>query len=578
MVLDKLEDHDDSTSASKPVGKKSWRGHYCCVPGCHNSGAHNKGRIKLGLAKISFHAFPDVGSAKGKQWIKLIRRDPGRQFVVNNSTKVCSAHFKLDDFVSGAKKRCLKQHAVPSIFPWNQKQKRTSLTSKKVLQPITCDSCDNQDSLLHCDADLNVSSVELQCIYEDMDDSSCTRDLHMGDVELKRKLTDLECILSDTKKKLAETESKLEDAESKLAGAECRLANSETKLADTESKLADMECKLAGTESKLSEAEKALADSEIKLKKSLFRLENIKCDDNLIKLYTGFNDHETFVAFYEEILQSDAKMMRQWSGRRSGCNYDDVKVGPTCKLPLEEQFFMTLVRLRLGLLEHDIAYRFNISQASVSRITSTWINLMFHSFKSIETFPSWHVVKKYMPEVFKQDYPNTRIIIDATEFPIERPSSLLSQACTFSAYKNRNTVKILIGVTPSGAISFVSDAYEGSISDRKLVEVCGLLEKLEPGDEVMADKGFKIQDMLVPYGVRLNVPPFLQSNTQMAACDVFTTKKIARLRVHVERAIGRVKDYRILQGVLPASMWDSISDIIYVCCMLTNFGPPLVCQ
>ena len=135
----------------------------------------------------------------------------------------------------------------------------------------------------------------------------------------------------------------------------------------------------------------------------------------------------------------------------------------------------------------------------------------------------------------------------------------------------------MIGVTPSGAISFVSEAYEGSISDRKLVEVSGLLAKLEPGDEIMADKGFTIQDMLVPYGVRLNMSPFLQSNSQMPANDVFVTKKIARLRVHVERAIGRVKDYHILRETLPASMWDSISDIIYVCCMLTNFGPPLVC-
>ena len=41
----------------------------------------------------------------------------------------------------------------------------------------------------------------------------------------------------------------------------------------------------------------------------------------------------------------------------------------------------------------------------------------------------------------------------------------------------------------------------------------------------MADKGFTIQDLLIPYGVRLNMPPFLQSNTQMAASDVFTTKK-----------------------------------------------------
>jgi len=84
--------------------------------------------------------------------------------------------------------------------------------------------------------------------------------------------------------------------------------------------------------------------------------------------------------------------------------------------------------------------------------------------------------------------------------------------------------------------------------------------------------------MLVPYGVRLILPPFLQSNIQMAASDVFTTKKIAHLQVHVESVIGRVKDYCILQGTLPASMWDSVNDIIYVCCMLTNFGPPFVCQ
>ena len=69
----------------------------------------------------------------------------------------------------------------------------------------------------------------------------------------------------------------------------------------------------------------------------------------------------------------------------------------------ERAVFMTLVRLLLGLLEVDIATRFGISQASVSQITNTWINLMYHNLKSIETFPPWHIVKKYMPEGFKKD-------------------------------------------------------------------------------------------------------------------------------------------------------------------------------
>lgn len=83
---------------------------------------------------------------------------------------------------------------------------------------------------------------------------------------------------------------------------------------------------------------------------------------------------------------------------------------------------MTLVRLRLGLPELDLAQRFNISQSSVSRITMTWINLIYHNLKSLERFPPFHIVRKYMPEPFKIEYPNTRLIIDATEFSVERPS------------------------------------------------------------------------------------------------------------------------------------------------------------
>ena len=56
---------------------------------------------------------------------------------------------------------------------------------------------------------------------------------------------------------------------------------------------------------------------------------------------------------------------------------------------------------------------------------------------------------------------------------------------------------------PSGVVTFVSPTYEGSISDRKLVEVSGLLDLLETGDQIMADKRFQIQDLLAPLGVRL---------------------------------------------------------------------------
>jgi len=86
------------------------------------------------------------------------------------------------------------------------------------------------------------------------------------------------------------------------------------------------------------------------------------------------------------MLEEDALLMWQCSGKRSDCDYSDVKAGPPCKLPLKEQLFLTLVRLRTGFAKLDIANRFGISQSTDFRIVNTWINLMFHNLKSVENF------------------------------------------------------------------------------------------------------------------------------------------------------------------------------------------------
>ena len=63
-------------------------------------------------------------------------------------------------------------------------------------------------------------------------------------------------------------------------------------------------------------------------------------------------------------------------------------------------------------------------------------------------------------------------------------------------------------------------------------------------DSVMADKGFTIQDLL-PLGVSLNVPPFLGGKGQISLEEVVATQTIASLRIHVERAIKKVKNFHI---------------------------------
>ena len=69
-------------------------------------------------------------------------------------------------------------------------------------------------------------------------------------------------------------------------------------------------------------------------------------------------------------------------------------------------------------------------------------------------------------------------------------------------------MKALVGASPGGLFTYVSPAYGGSTSDRQIVERSGLNALLDPGDEIMTDKEFNVEDLMLPYRVTLNIPFF----------------------------------------------------------------------
>ena len=234
-----------------------------------------------------------------------------------------------------------------------------------------------------------------------------------------------------------------------------------------------------------------------------------------------------------------------------------------------------MIRLRLGLFEKDLGYRFDVSQSTVSRILTTWINFIYLQFQSIPLWPSRAAINADMPDCFKRMYPSTRVILDATEIRVEKPSLPKLQQATFSNYKNTNTYKALVGISPSGVITFVSKLYAGSISDKELTRSSGILEMLESGDSVMADRGFNIQEDLALLGVALNIPPFLKGKTQLTEKELIETRRIASIRIHVERAMECIKNFHIFDRTLPSSMSTIANQIFYICAVFSNFHPPL---
>lgn len=234
--------------------------------------------------------------------------------------------------------------------------------------------------------------------------------------------------------------------------------------------------------------------------------------------------------------------------------------------PIDE-LVLFLMYLSVGLKEQDLANRFNIHISTVSRIISSWTNYLYTLLGSLSIWIEAEDVKAHLPDDFK-DFPDTQIIVDCTELKCQTPSSPLLQSEMFSTYKSHCTMKGLIGIAPHGPVTFVSSLYEGSISDKELFRRSGLADLLTDDMAVMVDKGFLITDCVK---CKVYCPPFLKNKSQMPAPSVLQTQKIARVRVHVERVIRRVKENKLFDSVIPLSIAGSINEIFAVACLLSNY-------
>lgn len=295
---------------------------------------------------------------------------------------------------------------------------------------------------------------------------------------------------------------------------------------------------------------------------------SIKYDE--FKYYTGLN-REQFTKFYlfivpQRVNETPFSMSRTVSSQK--------------KMTNEDQVLLVMIKLRHNFDFHHIGHLFGISQQDASTIFRNWIQYMFHRCASVCIWPHRSKIIERMPDKFKEDFPNTLVIIDGTEMRIQRPSSMTRQSQSYSDYKSSNTLKGLVGIDPRGTVIFISMLFSGSISDKELTNKSGFLKTLEyfkksgkvlDGDGVMVDKGFRIEEEVEQLGLKLNIPPFAKSGCQMSAGDIKMTEKIARHRVHVERAIARIKMYKILSNRVDLKLFASIGHIWYVCCFATNF-------
>ena len=96
----------------------------------------------------------------------------------------------------------------------------------------------------------------------------------------------------------------------------------------------------------------------------------------------------------------------------------------------------------------------------------------------------------------------------------------------------------MVGITPQESISFVSNAWGGRTSDKYLTDNCGILKKLLPGDLVIADRGFTIQESLMLHKAELAIPAFTKGKDQLDPVDVEQTVALQMFAYMWKESLG----------------------------------------
>lgn len=245
-------------------------------------------------------------------------------------------------------------------------------------------------------------------------------------------------------------------------------------------------------------------------------------------------------------------------------------------LSAENRLLLFLTKMKTGDHFSFLARLFKISHSTASKIFHDTLETIYESVKTWIFWPSKEAIKKTMPKSFK-NYPNTRAIIDCTEIFCDKSSSVEKQILMYSSYKVHHTVKYLIAISPSGLITFLSKGFSGKSTDSFITNQSGFLDLIEPGDFILADKGFpRIKSELQQRKCTLVMPPFA-FNPQFEREEVLEGYAIASVRIHVERAIQRIKLCEILNKIDSETV-KHIDKIMHVACVFANIRKPLIAK
>lgn len=244
-------------------------------------------------------------------------------------------------------------------------------------------------------------------------------------------------------------------------------------------------------------------------------------------------------------------------------------------LSLKHQLMLTLMKLKLNLTFTTMSLLFGMHRSTCARYFRRMLHILAKLLENFISSPTRQVIDDNMPSHFV-NYSTTKFVLDCTEVPVCSPQCIRCRTQTYSYYKQRHTLKSLIGCTPSGYVSHISPFFGGKASDKFIFNKSNLLEQCTEFDAIMVDKGFPIREECASHGVTLLQPAFRTGNKQFDAAECEDSRGIAAARVNIERVMERLKNFKILHDEVQHHYVTDMNEIMVCIGGLVNLSPPLL--
>lgn len=323
----------------------------------------------------------------------------------------------------------LKSGVIPTVFTWSKKS--TQVTFENPPAPVNLPEIDilNNEENIHADDHAGRNNKEIKSDDINEFDSVCC----FEEVAV--------IIKSDSLRKDRDDEV-ITDAERREEICQVLAVNS--KCVDTLSDLVDLSIDYpeellnvtAHNDQEILPVDDEVLPQEniAPVVTSVSRLKRYSIEDfvdnpKAVLEFTGLESYHKFITVFTSLGISRGFGKLKYISN-NGCG----------KLSLQNQLFLTWWKMRKNATDMELSLHFGIQEKQVGNICRSWILFMKKQWSKVDVWPCKELIEFYMPSNFKANYPKTRVIIDGTEFKVQRNKNPLFQQSSFSYYKNETTL------------------------------------------------------------------------------------------------------------------------------------------